>query len=147
MRRRKKKESSNFEYNESDYGDYHSSREKGNILTFFVGIIIFFIGTFMIFQNTTISTNFGLARLIGFEPPFGAVLLPLIIGIIILFFNEKSILGWFLFIVGILIILVGILMGLQITFRRTTLFVAIMMYGLTAAGIGITLKGLFGRKK
>jgi len=48
---------------------------------------------------------------------------------------------------GLLIILLGILMGLQITFRRTTLFIAMLMYGMTAAGIGITLKGLFGKSK
>ena len=131
----------------NQYDSYDSRREKGNILTFFIGIVIFCIGAFMIFQNTTKATNFGLSRLIGFEPPFGVVLLPLIIGIIVLFFNEESILGWLLVIVGVLIILVGILMGLQITFRRTTLFTTIIMYGLTAAGIGITLKGLFGKRK
>lgn len=139
--------------NEKNIGDYDSQyssgdgREKGNILTFFTGIVIFCLGAFTILQNTTISTSFGLQGLIGFNPPFGVVLLPLIIGIIILFFNESSFFGWFLVIVGILIILVGILMGLQITFRRTTLFTTIMMYGLTAAGIGVTLKGLFGKNK
>jgi len=123
------------------------TREKGNILTFFVGILVFGVGAFLIFQNTTITSSFGLSRMIGFEPPFGLVLLPLIIGIIVLFFNEKSILGWLLVVFGLIFILLGILMGLQISFRRTTLFIAILMYGMTAAGIGITLKGLFGRSK
>ena len=131
---------------EYSYGE-SKGREKGNILTFFVGIIIFGLGTFLIFQNTTISSSFGLSRMIGFEPPFGLVLLPLIIGIIVLFFNEKSFLGWLLVIFGVLIILLGILMCLQISFRRTTLFIAIIMYGITSAGIGITLKGLFGKSK
>ena len=142
MKKRNKDEDS-FGVNDN----YGGGRERGNILTFFTGIVIFCIGAFMIFQNTTISTSFGLSRMIGFEPPFGVVLLPLIIGIIILFFNENSILGWILVIVGVLIILVGILMGLQITFRRTTLFVTLIMYGMTAAGIGITLKGLFGKSR
>lgn len=138
---------------ENSFNEYESSyrgsngRERGNILTFFVGIVVFCVGAFLIFQNTIITTNFGLSGLIGFNPPFGMVLLPLIIGIIVLFFNENSILGWLLVIIGVLLILVGILMGLQISFRRTTLFVTIMMYGLTGAGIGITLKGLFGKSK
>ena len=38
--------------------------------------------------------------MIGFEPPFGLVLLPLIIGIVVLFFNEKSLFGWLLVIFG-----------------------------------------------
>lgn len=137
--------------NNNDLDEYSNSgskgRERGNILTFFVGILVFGVGAFLIFQNTTITSSFGLSRMIGFEPPFGLVLLPLIIGIIVLFFNEKSILGWLLVVFGLIFILLGILMGLHITFRRTTLFIAILMYGFTAAGIGITLKGLFGRSK
>ncbi|PRR83362.1 hypothetical protein [Clostridium vincentii] len=137
--------------NKNDLDEYsyggNKGREKGNLFTFFVGIIVFGIGVFLIFQNTTISSNFGLSRMLGFDPPFGLVLLPLIIGIIVLFFNEKSILGWLLVIFGVIFILLGILMGLQISFRRTTLFIAILMYGMTAAGIGITLKGLFGKSK
>lgn len=131
---------------EYSYGE-SKGREKGNALTFFVGIIIFGLGTFLIFQNTTISSSFGLSRMIGFNPPFGLVLLPLIIGIIMLFFSEKSVFGWILVVFGVLIILLGILMGLEITFRRTTLFIAILMYGMTAAGIGVTLKGLYGKSK
>lgn len=142
MKKKKHKEEGYYSY---DSYESSGNKSKGNILTFFVGIIIFSVGAFMIFQNTIISTHFGLANLIGFDPPFGLVLLPLIIGIIILFFNEHSFLGWFLLIVGALIILLGILMGLEIRFRQTTLFTTIMMYGLTAAGIGITLKGLFGK--
>lgn len=77
---------------EYSYGESRG-REKGNLLTFFVGILVFGLGAFLIFQNTTISSSFGLSRMIGFDPPFGLVLLPLIIGIIVLFFNEKSVLG------------------------------------------------------
>ena len=50
-------------------------------------------------------------------------------------------------IIGLAIILVGILMGLQITFRRTDLFTTIMMYGMTAAGVGLILKGLYGKSR
>ena len=63
-----------------------------------------------------------------------------------IFFKDKSIVGWILIILGILIILLGILSGLRIYFKTTSLFEAIMMFGLTAAGIGITLKGLYGKK-
>ena len=129
---------------ENPNNDNYSEPPKGNILTFFVGIIVFLIGVYMIFQNTIISTGFSLTRMFGFTPNFGIVLLPLLIGIIVLFFNPHNILGWFLIILGILIILMGILMGLRITFMPVSLFEGIFMFGMTAAGIGITLKGLFG---
>lgn len=38
-------------------------------------------------------------------------------------------------------------MGLEITFRRTDLFTTIMMYGMTAAGVGLILKGLYGKSR
>lgn len=130
---------------ENNDNDYCPEPPKGNILTFFVGIIVFLIGVYMIFQNTVISTGFSLSGMLGFTPNFGIVLLPLLIGIIVLFFNHHSILGWFLIILGILIILMGILMGLRIRFMPVSLFEGIFMFGMTAAGIGVTLKGLFGK--
>lgn len=126
--------------------DYYKP-PKGNILTFFGGIVVFLVGIYMIFQNTIISTGFNLTRVFGFNPSFGLVLLPLLIGIIVLFFNEHSVLGWFLIIVGIFIILMGILMGLRIRFMPVSLFEGILMFGMTAAGIGISLKGLFGKNR
>ncbi|WP_195617372.1 hypothetical protein [Clostridium paraputrificum] len=126
--------------------DYYDGKEGGSILTFFGGIILFCIGAFMIFQNTTISTGFGLSRLIGFDVPTGLIIFPLLVGVVILFFNEDSIFGWFLVVVGLLIIIVGIIMGLRIHFNRITMFQGIIMFVTTAAGIGLTLKGLFGKK-
>ncbi|OPJ54727.1 hypothetical protein [Clostridium chromiireducens] len=126
--------------------DYYKA-PKGNILTFFGGIVVFLVGIYMIFQNTIISTGFNLTRVFGFTPNFGLVLLPLLIGIIVLFFNEHSVIGWFLIIVGIFIILMGILMGLRMSFMPVSLFEGILMFGMTAAGIGITLKGLFGKNR
>ena len=134
-----------IEENPNNDNDYSAEPQKGNILTFFVGIIVFLIGVYLIFQNTVISTGFSLTGMLGFTPNFGIVLLPLLIGIIVLFFNHHSILGWFLIILGILIILMGILMGLRIRFMPVSLFEGIFMFGMTAAGIGVTLKGLFGK--
>lgn len=123
--------------------------EKGDALTFFVGLVVFCVGAFMIFKNTDVHTSFRFGGWLNFMNnfPTGVVLLPLIIGVMILFFSDNSILGWLFVIVGLAIILVGILMGLEITFRRTDLFTTIMMYGMTAAGVGLILKGLYGKSR
>ena len=73
---------------------------------------------------------------------FGLSLLPLIFGIGILFFNGRSILGWALLGIGVVIIFTGILMNLQIYFQRTSLFNTIVMLVLLAGGVGLILKGL-----
>jgi len=120
-------------------------KEK-NFGSFIFGAILFGIGVYLIFQNTIVSTQFSLMDLIGFNPPFGLVILPLLIGIGILFFNEKSILGWLITIFGIVTILLGILMGLKIYFKPVSLYQAVLMYGMTAAGIGLIAKSFFGKR-
>ena len=132
--------------NDDLYRQDNSQEPRGNIFTFFCGIIVFCLGVYLIFQNTVVSTGFSLYRYIGFEPPQGLVFLPLLIGIILIFFKGKSIIGWILIVLGVLIILLGILAGLRIYFKPISMFETIMMFGLTAAGIGITLKGLYGKK-
>ena len=120
---------------------------RGNIFTFFIGLAVFCIGIYMVFQNTEIHTSFTLPRIFGYSPSGGFVLFPLLIGIIILFFNGDSIWGWFLVIVGLLLIVTGIIMGLRIVFNRISLFAGIFLFGTVAAGIGLILKGLYGKNK
>ena len=73
---------------------------------------------------------------------FGLTLLPLIIGVGILFFNGKSIIGWLLLGMGVVIIFAGILMNLNIYFQPTSLFNTIVMIVLLAGGIGLIFRAL-----
>lgn len=136
-----KKKKVNDDYMTNCYGN----NSRGSLLTFFAGIAIFAVGAYMVLQNTSVSSGFGLSSLFGVKVSFGVVMVPVLIGIIMLFFNAKSILGWILFIGGLIFILIGILMGLRIHFRTVSSIEAIIMYGCMAAGIGVTLKGLFGK--
>ena len=68
---------------------------------------------------------------------FGLTLIPLVIGIGLLFFNGKSIAGWLLAGAGAVIIFVGILANLEIYFRTTSLFNTILMLTLFAGGLGL----------
>lgn len=133
--------------NDIEVGRSLKNNGEGSLGSFFLGAVLFSIGVYLIFQNTIISTQFSLMDLVGFNPPFGLVILPLLIGIGILFFNEKSILGWFITIFGIITILLGILMGLRIYFKPVTLYQGVLMYGMTAAGMGLIAKAFFGKKR
>jgi hypothetical protein len=78
----------------------------------------------------------------GYGRSFGISLIPLLFGIGILFVNGKSTLGWFLSVGGLLFILAGILMNLDIHFQGTTLMNTLIMLALIAAGLGLVVKGL-----
>src|ERR1044072_738185 len=73
---------------------------------------------------------------------FGLSLLPLVIGIGLLFYNGKSIAGWLLTFAGSVIILAGIIINLPIYSHPTSLFGTIVMLVLLAGGIGLVARSL-----
>ena len=73
---------------------------------------------------------------------FGLSLIPLLIGIAILFFSGKSAAGWFLGLGGMLIILLGVIANLHIFFQPTSLFNTLMMLGALAGGLGLIARSL-----
>ena len=116
--------------------------------SFLGGLAFLVLGVFLITQNTIVRTGFSLSRFTGgYNPPFGIMLLPVIIGIILLFAMEKQIWGWILIVFGICTILLGILMGLEIYFRSTTLYIVIFMFGCVAVGAGLMIRGVVQSNK
>jgi hypothetical protein len=76
---------------------------------------------------------------------FGLTLLPLIVGIGLLFFNGKSIPGWVLAGGGAVIILAGVLVNLQVYFAQTSLYNLLIMLVLFAGGLGLMARALKGQ--
>src|ERR687884_2299856 len=105
----------------------------GGVGEFLIGLAMAVAGAYLLTQRVTVTSGFW--TLWGYNT-FGLSLLPLIVGIAILFFNGKSIAGWLLLFAGVVIIFMGILMNLQIYFQSTSLFNTVMMLVLLAGGIG-----------
>ena len=78
--------------------------------------------------------------------PEGLLILPFLIGIIILIATDKPIIGWIFIIIGVIILLLSVLMAMKFTWKQTSLFQTILMFGLIAAGAGFIVKGMFGKK-
>ena len=112
---------------------------SGGVGMFLLGLAMAVAGGYMLTNHVTVTSGFW--QLWGYNT-FGLSLLPLIIGIGILFFNGKSIAGWLLLFVGVVIIFTGILMNLQIYFQSTSLFNTMMMLVLLAGGIGLIARSL-----
>ena len=73
---------------------------------------------------------------------FGLSLLPLLLGIGLLFVNGRSLAGWLLTGAGAVIIGVGILAHLEIYFRPTSLFNTLLMLVLLVGGLGLVARSL-----
>jgi hypothetical protein len=113
----------------------------GGIGEVLAGLVMMGVGIYIVFDHVTVHTSFW--RFFGTPATsFGITLLPLLIGVGLLFANGTSILGWVLAAGGILLILVGVLMNLDIYFRPTSLWATIVMFGLIAGGLGLFAKGL-----
>jgi hypothetical protein len=105
------------------------------------GLAMIAVGIYIVFDHVTVHTSFW--RFFGSPgQSFGITLVPLLVGIGALFFNGGSMLGWVLLVGGVLLILVGILMNLDIYFRPTSLWNTIFMFGLIGGGVGLFARGL-----
>jgi hypothetical protein len=73
---------------------------------------------------------------------FGVTLLPMLIGIGMLFWNGRSVLGWLLTAAGGLFIFAGIISNLHVYFQPTSLFNTIVMLILLIGGLGLIARAL-----
>ena len=132
----------------SEKPSYHKT--KNDLLMFFIGLILLGAGLFWLFQRTSVATVgiFTGGLLFGnITIPTGIVLLPLIVGIILLFFMErKRVIAWIVTSLGTAIVVLSILMSVRITFERTSLFEFICIFIFIAAGTGLLLRTLFRKR-
>ena len=116
----------------------------GGVGTFFSGLILAVVGGYLVLNQVQVSSSFSFFGLWGWNRPagFGLTMLPLLIGIGVLFFDGKSKLGWVLSIGGLFTILAAVLMSLSIHWAPTSLFNTLLMFGLLAAGMGLVARSL-----
>ena len=116
----------------------------GGIGTFFAGLAMVVAGGYLLLTTVTVSS--GHWMLWGYSA-FGLSLVPLLIGVGMLFFNGKSVAAWVLTGAGALIILAGIIANLRIYFGPASLFDTLVMLVMLAGGIGLIARSLKGTNK
>ena len=111
----------------------------GGVWEFFVGLAMAVGGGYLLTNQVTVESAFW-----GYfgHQTFGLSLLPLVVGVGILFFNGRSIVGAVLAVGGALIIVLGILLNLRIYFEPTSLFNTLVMLVLLAGGLGLVARSL-----
>jgi len=115
----------------------------GGAWQFLIGLIMAGVGSYLLLNQVQVTTSWW--HFWGVSA-FGLSLLPMLLGIGILFFNGKSVLGWILTLVGFAIIIAGILMNMDIYFRSTSLYNTLVMLVLLAGGLGLIAKSLRPQK-
>ena len=121
-----------------------AGKTPGGIGTFFLGVELAVVGGYLILNQIQVTSAFTFFGLWSWSRPggFGLTMLPMLIGIGVLFFDGKSIIGWVLCVGGALTILAAILMSLSIHWAQTSLFNTLLMFGMLAAGLGLIFRSL-----
>jgi hypothetical protein len=112
---------------------------EGGVGQFLLGLVMAVGGAYLLTQQVMVTTGFW-----GWFGPntFGLSLLPLLVGIGLLFFDGKSAAGWLFTLCGAVLIFLGILMNLRLYFAPTSLFNTLVMLLLLAGGLGLVARSL-----
>lgn len=112
---------------------------EGGLGQFFVGLAMVIAGSYLFLQRVSVSSGYWD---FGGRNAFGLSLIPLLVGIAMLFFNGKSVPGRLLTGGGFLIIVVGIIANMRVYFGPASLFDTLLILGLMAGGIGLVARSL-----
>lgn len=113
---------------------------------FFLGLIMMIAGGYLFLDSIRVSHGFHMGYHLysfgGFHLTSGMVLIPLIFGIGIIFYNGKSIIGWLLSISSLVMMIFGVIASIRFSFRSMSSFELIMIIILFAGGAGLFLSSL-----
>ena len=109
---------------------------------FLLGLALLVAGLYVFLSRVIVVSN--IWQILGFNG-FGIALIPLMIGIALLFFNAKSVGGWILSVGSFLVIFIGIIVNLSFFFLPTNLLVTLLMLGMIAGGAGLMMRSFKAR--
>ena len=112
---------------------------EGGLASFLLGAALAVAGGYLLLNQVQVTGGYW--RWWG-PNTFGLTLIPLILGVGLLFFNGKSVAGWLLSVGGVVIIFAGVLASMDIYFRQTSLYNVLIMLVLFAGGLGLMARSL-----
>jgi hypothetical protein len=116
----------------------------GGIGHFLIGLAMACLGAYLLSSQVMVASSYWT---FNGTNTFGLTLLPMLIGIGMLFWNGRSVIGWLLTAAGAIFILGGVLVNLHIYFRPTSLFDTIVMLVLLAGGLGLIARALVPHRR
>ncbi len=113
---------------------------------FLLGLIMMCSGFYLLLSSVIVSSTFGLgSRLFGiggFGVTGGIILVPLVIGIGMIFYNARSYLGWLIAIASFFAMVFGVISSVSLDLRTMSAFYLITVLVLAFGGLGLFLGSL-----
>jgi hypothetical protein len=119
---------------------------SGGIGKFLLGLVMMCGGFYMLLNGIVVSSHFGFGtRLFGFGPvglTGGMILIPLIIGVAMVFYNAKNMLGWLIAIASLGALVFGVISSVSLNLRTMSAFELLVILTLAFGGLGLFLASL-----
>jgi hypothetical protein len=111
----------------------------GGLGHFLIGFAMICVGGYLLSNQVVVGSSYW--NFYG-SSTFGITLIPMLIGVGLLFWSGRSVIGWLLTAGGMLFILAGVIANLRIYFQPTSLFNTLVMLVLLAGGLGLIIRAL-----
>ncbi len=111
----------------------------GGLGHFLIGFIMACVGGYLLSNQVSVVGSYW--SFYGANT-FGVTLVPMLIGVALLFWNGRSILGWLVTVGGALFILAGVIANMHIYFQPTTLMNTLIMLVLLVGGLALIARAL-----
>jgi hypothetical protein len=119
---------------------------NGGTGQFFLGLVLMAGGFYLLLNSVVVSSSFGLGTRLfgvgGYGITGGIVLIPLVIGIAMIFYNARSALGWLLSICAFAALVFGVIASVNMSLRTMSAFELICILALAFGGLGLFLRSL-----
>ncbi|MGE4518803.1 MAG: hypothetical protein AB7E04_04775 [Desulfobacteraceae bacterium] len=119
---------------------------KGGTGRFLTGLVMMVAGGYLFLDAVRVTHGFHMGYRLysfgGFRLTGGMVLIPLIFGIGIIFYNSKNILGWLLSSASLIMLVFGIISSINFRLRSMSSFELITIIVLAVGGLGLFLSSL-----
>ncbi|TVP10921.1 hypothetical protein [Shewanella sp. KCT] len=119
---------------------------SGGIGLFLVGLVMMCGGFYLLLNAISVTSNFSLGYRLynvgGMGITGGTILIPLIFGIGIIFYNARNLLGWLLTLGSLTALIFGVLSSVRFNLRTMSTFDLLVILVLAIGGLGLFLRSL-----
>ncbi|MBC7489925.1 hypothetical protein AAKU61_003796 [Undibacterium sp. GrIS 1.2] len=128
---------------------------EGGVGKFFIGLFMMCGGFYMLFNAVMVQSSFSLGYGMYGLQAFGSnvnvtsgmIMIPFIIGIAMIFYNVKSLLGWILAFGSLGALIFGVIASLHFNLRSMSLFELIVILILAFGGLALFLSSMRSHSK
>jgi hypothetical protein len=118
---------------------------------FFLGLVMMSGGFYLLLENVVVNSTFGMGAQLfgihGYGVTGGMILVPLVIGIAMIFYNARNYLGWLVTLCAFAALVFGVISSVSLNLRTMSAFQLLCILALAFGGVGLFLGSLRGHAR